>query len=134
MSVLFEGLADAAATRMNIPVLPVTSATPISHAIVAPATTSLICLDPICMFSPSSSPSRRSTDWDPPSARTRRYLRRESNPPSAGTHGEPEHERHDGDHFQPDRPHVPLAGERDFPAHGEREDHREQHRGHLHPE
>jgi hypothetical protein len=37
---------------MDIPVPPVTNATPISHAIVAPVTTSLIRLDPICMCSP----------------------------------------------------------------------------------
>jgi hypothetical protein len=37
---------------MDIPVPPLTSATPISHAIVAPLTTSLIRLDPICIVSP----------------------------------------------------------------------------------
>src|SRR5215510_10581773 len=94
---------------------PLINATPISHAIVAPATTSLMCLDPICMLSPSSSASAHSTDWNPPErARSRQYLRRESNPPSARAHAEPEPERHDGDHLQPDGPDVPLAGERDF--------------------
>jgi hypothetical protein len=37
---------------MDIPVPPLTSATPISHAIVAPVTTSRIRPDPICMLSP----------------------------------------------------------------------------------
>jgi len=42
----------AAAARIDIPVPPLTNATPISHAIVAPVTTSLIPRDPICMLSP----------------------------------------------------------------------------------
>src|SRR6476660_4998785 len=89
----FEGSVETAAARMDIPVPPLTNATPIAHAIAAATTTSLICLDPICMLSPSS--------------------HSESNPSSAGAHGEPEHQRHDGDDLQPDRPHVPLGGERD---------------------
>jgi hypothetical protein len=46
-----EGL-EAAAARADIPVPPLTRATQISHAIVAPATTSLTRLAPICMSSP----------------------------------------------------------------------------------
>src|SRR5262245_12000425 len=133
-AVLVEGTVDATAARMEVPVPPVIKATPLSHAIVAPATTSLIRRRPICMLSPSSSASYRAADRDPPSARTRQHLRREPNPAAAGADAEPEHERDDGDHLQPHRPHLPLAGERDSPPHREREDHREQQRRHLHPE
>jgi hypothetical protein len=55
-----EGMDEDAAARMDIPVPPLITATQISHAIVAAATTSLIRLDPICMLSPSTSVSRRS--------------------------------------------------------------------------
>src|SRR2546425_9033740 len=51
-ALLLEGLAEAAAARVDIPVPPLTNATPISHAIVDPVTTSLIRLDPTCMLSP----------------------------------------------------------------------------------
>src|SRR3954451_6257733 len=88
-AVLIEGVADAAARPMDIPVPALTNATPISHTIAAPATTSRIRLDPICMLSPSSSASSQ-----------RHYLRGESNPPSAGADAQPEHERHDGHDFQ----------------------------------
>jgi hypothetical protein len=43
---------EAAAARMDIPVPLLTNATPISPAIVAAVTTSLIRPDPICMLSP----------------------------------------------------------------------------------
>src|SRR5438093_827065 len=49
---LFDGPAEAAAARVDIPVPPPTNATPNSHTIVAPVTTNLIRLDPICMLSP----------------------------------------------------------------------------------
>ena len=49
---VFEGLAEAAATCVDTPTPLLTNATPISHAIVAPVTTSLSSLDPICMLSP----------------------------------------------------------------------------------
>jgi hypothetical protein len=49
---VFEGLAEAAATCVDTPTPLLTNATPISHAIVAPVTTSLIRLDPTCMLSP----------------------------------------------------------------------------------
>src|SRR5438874_6843420 len=110
---------------MDIPVPPLTNATPISNAIVAPAATSRIRPDPICMVSPFLDCVRYYM---------RQYLHREPNPPSAGADAKPQRERHDGDDLQPDRTHVSLAGERDFSAHGEREDHREQERRHLHPE
>src|SRR5947207_15191796 len=46
-AVVCEGVAEAVAARADVPVPPLTNATPKSHAIVAPATTSLIRLDPI---------------------------------------------------------------------------------------
>jgi hypothetical protein len=51
-AVVIEGLEETATEPMDIAVPPLTNATQISHAIVAPATTSLIGLDPICMSSP----------------------------------------------------------------------------------
>src|SRR5262249_35307473 len=101
---------------------PLINATPISHAFAVREPTSLIRLDPICMLSPSSSASRRSTDTDQPVERASQYLRRESNPPPAGADAEPEHERDDGDRLQPDRPHLPLAGDRDSSMHAEFQD------------
>src|SRR5262245_46331776 len=112
---LFEGLAEAAAARMDIPVTPLINATPANHATVAPAATSLMRLDPICMLSPSS------------------FLHREPNPPSGGADTEPEQQRHDGDELQPERLDATL-GQRDFSSHREGEDHRERERCHLHPE
>jgi hypothetical protein len=52
----FEGLEEAAAAGVDIPVPRVTNATPISHSIVAAATASLIRFDPICMVSPFLGP------------------------------------------------------------------------------
>jgi hypothetical protein len=49
---VFEGLAEAAATCVDTPTPLLTNATPISHAIVAPVTTSLIRFDPNCISSP----------------------------------------------------------------------------------
>jgi hypothetical protein len=49
---VIEGLAEAAAARVDTPAPLLTNATPISHAIVAPVTTSLIRPDPIRMLSP----------------------------------------------------------------------------------